>query len=125
MDAAFFEGGADDEGVAGCGERPREEALGLAGGDAEEVLQGGAAGDGEGGEFVLGEQLAGTVDALLALGGRDGDGLVGAVLEGENWPGICASGGIWECSCEGLRARAGAVAAAVERNRRRESMRRL
>jgi len=53
----------------------------LAGGDAEEVLQGGAAGDGEGGELVLGEELAGAVDAVLALGGGDGDGFVGAVFE--------------------------------------------
>jgi len=81
VDAAGFEGGADDERVTGGGEGPGEEALGLAGGDAEEVLQGGAAGDGERSEFILGEELAGAVDAVLALGGRDGDGLVGAVFE--------------------------------------------
>ena len=82
MHAAFFESGADDEGIAGGGKGPGEEALGLAGGDAEEVFEGGAAGDGEGGELVLGEKLAGAVDAVLALGGGDGDGLVRAVFEG-------------------------------------------
>gem|GEM_PF-5728295 len=40
------------------------------------------AGDGEGGELVLGEELAGSFDAVLALGGGDGDGFVGAVFEG-------------------------------------------
>ncbi len=84
MDAALFEGGADDEGVAGGGEGPGEEALGLARTDAEEVLERGAAADGEGGEVVLGEQLAGAVGAVLALGGGDGDGFVEAVFEGED-----------------------------------------
>ena len=93
MDAAFFEGGTDDEGVAGGGEGPGEEAFGLAGRNAEEVLEGGAAGDGEGGEFVPDEELAGAVDALLALGGGDGDGLMGAVFEGEDGGGEIVRGG--------------------------------
>jgi hypothetical protein len=52
----------------------------LAGGDAEEVLEGGSAGDSEGGEFVLLHELAGAVGAVLALGGGDGDGFVRAVF---------------------------------------------
>ena len=84
MDAAFLEGGADDEGVAGGGEGPGEEAFGLAGGNAEEVLQRRAAGDGEGGELVPGEELAGAFDAVLAFGGGDGNGFVGAVFEGKD-----------------------------------------
>jgi hypothetical protein len=96
VDAAGFEGGADDEGVAGGGEGPGEEALGLAGGDAEEVLERGAAGDGEGGELVLGEQFAGAFDAVLALGGGDGDGFVGAVFQGgDRRAGSARSGGVW------------------------------
>ena len=66
MDAAGFEGGADDERGAGGGEGPGEEALGLAGGDAEEVVEGGASGDGEGGEPVLLQEHAGAVGAVLA-----------------------------------------------------------
>ncbi len=85
MDAACFEGWADDEGVTGGGEGPGEEALGLARADAEEVLERGAAADGEGGEVVLGEELAGAVGAVLPLGGGDGDGFVEAVFEGEDW----------------------------------------
>jgi hypothetical protein len=84
VDAAFFKGGTDDEGVAGGGEGPGEEALGLAGGDAEEVLQRGAAGDGEGGEFVSCEELAGAVNAVLAFGGGDGNGFVGTVFQRNN-----------------------------------------
>jgi fructose-1,6-bisphosphatase I len=87
VDAALLEGGTDDEGVAGGGEGPGEEAFGLAGGDAEEVLERGAAGDGEGGELVLLQEFAGALDAVLALGGGDGDGFVGAVLEGEDGSG--------------------------------------
>ena len=41
-DAALFEGGTDDEGAAGCGEDPGEEALGLTPAEAGEVGEGGA-----------------------------------------------------------------------------------
>lgn len=81
MDAAFFEGGADDKGVAGGGKGPGEEALRLAGGDAKKVFERGVAGDGEGGELVLGEELAGAGDAVLTLGGGDRNGVAETVFE--------------------------------------------
>jgi hypothetical protein len=82
VDASGFEGGADDEGGARGGEGPGEEALRLARGDTEEVFQRGSAGDGEGGQLVLGKQLAGAFDAMSALDGGDGNGLVRTVFEG-------------------------------------------
>jgi fructose-1,6-bisphosphatase I len=88
VNAAGFKGGADDEGVAGGGERPGEEPLGLAGRDAKKILQRGAAGDGEGGELVLCQKFARAVNALRALGVGDRNGFVGAVFE-------CGNGG-WE-----------------------------
>lgn len=84
MDAALFEGGTDDEGSAAGGQGPCEEALRLACGDAGEVFECGSARDGECGELVLGEELAGAVAALLALGGGDGNSLGRAVFQCEN-----------------------------------------
>ena len=80
-DAALFEDGADDEGCAGGGEGPAEEALGLAPGEAGEVGEGGAGGDDDGVDFVLVDEGAGAVEALLALGERDGCGFGGAAGE--------------------------------------------
>ncbi len=53
-------------------------------GNAEEVLEGRAAGDGECGEFVLREKLLRAVAAVLAFGSGDGNGFVGAVFQGED-----------------------------------------
>lgn len=81
MDATGFEGRANNEGIAGGGERPCEKTFGLPGWDAEEVLEGSSSRDGEGGEFVLCEQLTGTFDAPRSLGDGDGDSFMGAIFK--------------------------------------------
>ena len=50
--------------------------------DAGEVEERGSAGDGDGGDLLLGHELTGAVDALLALGEGDGHGLVAAIFKG-------------------------------------------
>jgi hypothetical protein len=81
-DAAFFKDGADDEGSAFDGEDPGEETFGLPPGEAGEVVEGGAGADDEGVDLVFGEELAGALNAMLALLEGNGDGLGAAVFEG-------------------------------------------
>ena len=77
--ASFFKGGANDVGGGVRGEHPSEEALGLAGMDAGEVDERGAAGDDDGGDGLLLHEGAGAAGAGLTLGEGDGGGLGGAV----------------------------------------------
>ncbi len=88
---AFFEHGADDKGITFRREGPGEEALGLSPTEPGEVVEGGAGGDDEGVDFILVHEDAGAVEALLALGEGDGDGLVAAVGEGGDggWEFVC------------------------------------
>jgi len=61
-----------------------EEAFGLAPFDAGEVLEGGSCGDEDGVDFVLAHELAGQVEAGVALVVGDGGDVFGAVFEGED-----------------------------------------
>ncbi len=78
-DTAFFKDGADDEGSAGSGKYPGEEAFGLSPTKSGEVGEGGAGGDDEGAKFVLVKEGAGSFEALIAFGEGDGSGLGTAI----------------------------------------------
>jgi len=84
VEAVALEEGADDEGRGGLWEDVGEEALGLVPSGAGEVAERGAGGDEDGVEGVGLHELAGEVEAGLALVLGDGDDVFSAVCEGED-----------------------------------------
>jgi len=98
VEVVALEPRADDEGRGLLGENVGEEPLGLAPGHAGEVAEGGAGGDEDGVHAVGLHELAGEVEAGLALVFGDGDDVFAAVGEGENGGGegwLGAGGCFW------------------------------
>jgi hypothetical protein len=90
---------ADDKGGGGLWDDVGEEALGLAPVGSGVVLQRGAGGDEDGVHAVLLHELAGEVEAGVALVDGDGDDVCGAVGEGEDGGG---EGWFFAGGCDGL-----------------------